>query len=271
MYATTNTAPLPPNIRWRTSISASRGREESNSTAAGYTARRLPVKPAQVAPQPLNVPHDTAPRRRRPDILTAVATLPPWLAFTPMRAAVVGLLFAACEHTQGEVEINWTIVDRAGAQVFPSGELTDLCAFTGLLTDGDTKTTPYDLSVRLRLCDPGCPAGCDDPSCLAVEAPIDYPCNAARGFSSVPARADPPYDFHVELVATADDATCGCIVSPPCALVPGPRTRAVEAGLVTDLQVYLLVLGLDDVAAATTGGRTRLDLTTCCTPDPSCA
>ena len=52
---------------------------------------------------------------------------------------------------------------------------------------------------------------------------------------------------------------------------PGRSTRAVEAGLVTDLQVYLLVLGLDDIDAATTGGRTRLDLVECCTPDPSCA
>ena len=29
--------------------------------------------------------------------------------------------------------------------------------------------------------------------------------------------------------------------------------------------------GLDDIDAATTGGRTRLDLVECCTPDPSCA
>jgi hypothetical protein len=208
-----------------------------------------------------------------------VATLRPRLAFTPAlrvpRACVQRILgmalLLACEHTQGEVEMNWTIVDRAGAQVFPSGELSDLCAFTGLLADGDTEPTPYSLSVRLRLCDPGCPAGCDDPTCLATDAPIDYACSAARGFSTVPARSDPPYDIHVELLATAKDASCGCIVAPPCALVPGPRTRAVEAGLVTDLQVYLMVLGLDDIDAATTGGRTRLDLVECCTPDPSCA
>ena len=68
-----------------------------------------------------------------------------------------------------------------------------------------------------------------------------------------------------------DTGACGCTLTPPCALVPGPRTRTVEPGLVTDLQVYLLVLGLDNIAAASTSGRTRLDPSTCCTPDPSCA
>lgn len=200
-----------------------------------------------------------------------MATLRPRLAFTPALGALAACLLAACEHTRGEVEINWTIVDRAGTQVFPSGELGDLCDFTGRLAKGDAEASRYALSVRLRLCDPGCPAGCADPSCLAIDAPIDYACDDARGFTEVPARTDPPYDFHVELLATAEDATCGCTVTPPCALIPGPRTRGVEAGLVTDLQVYLLVLGLDNVAAATTNGRTRLDLAECCTPDPSCA
>jgi hypothetical protein len=200
-----------------------------------------------------------------------VATLRSRLAFTPALQALAFGLLSACEHTKGQVEINWTIVDRAGTQVFPSGEISDLCEFTGLLAEDDAAVTPYALSVRLRLCDPGCPAGCDDPSCLAIDAPIDYACDDARGFTEVPARTSPPYDFHVELLATADDADCGCTVTPPCALIPGPRTRAVEAGLVTDLQVYLLVLGLDNIATATTGGRTRLDLAACCTPDPSCA
>lgn len=196
---------------------------------------------------------------------------PPRLAFTLAATMAIATALAACEQGVGEIEINWTIVDRANSQVFPSGALHNICDFTGLLADDDSEPTPYSLSVRLRLCDPGCPAGCDDPSCLATEAPIDYKCSAARGFSSVPARTDPPYDIHVELRATPEDAGCACTLTPPCALVPGPRTRTVEPGLVTDLTVYLLVLGLDDIDAATTNGRTRLDLAQCCTPDPSCA
>lgn len=199
-----------------------------------------------------------------------MATSRPRLAFTPALPAAAALcLLAACEHTRGEIEINWTIVDRAGTQVFPSGELADLCEFTGLLADGDATPTPYALAVQMRLCEPDCLAGCDDPSCQLER--ITYACDAARGFSSVDARTDIPYDFHVDLVANPDSGACGCTLTPPCALVPGPRTRTVEPGLVTDLQVYLLVLGLDDIAAASTSGRTRLDLATCCTPDPNCA
>jgi hypothetical protein len=209
------------------------------------------VAPNSAVPAAILAPV-SAPRRR--------------LGFTP---ALLGLaLCAACEHDEGQVELNWTLVDRAGGQVFPSGVLPDLCDFTGLLAATDTDPVPYALRVQLRLCEPGCPAGCDDPSCqLQV---LHYPCDAARGFSTVPARAEAPYDIHIDLVATADSATCGCTVNPPCALVPGPRSRNIEPGLVTDLQVYLLVLGLDDIDAARDGDRTRLDLATCCTPDPSC-
>ena len=207
--------------------------------------------------------------------------LPRRLAFTPdavtrrrrplaglVAAALVIPAGAACERTQGEVEINWTIVDRAGGQVFPSGRLGSTCKFTGVLPGGDA-ASDYALEVQLRLCEPDCPGGCDDPACHVDR--LQYDCSAARGFSVVAARPEEPYDFHVDLVAAPADGGCGCTLTPPCALVPGPRNRTVEPGLVTDLQVYLLVLGLDNIAAAGEAGRTRLDLGECCTPDPSCA
>jgi hypothetical protein len=189
------------------------------------------------------------------------------LAFTPGAALAAGLL--ACQQGRGEVELNWTIVDRAGAQVFPSGELDDTCALVGLLP-GASEPVAYAAQVELRLCEPGCPGGCADPACRADTLRFD--CSAARGWATVDAGDDAPYDFHVALVAVPDSGGCACDLTAPCALVPGPRRRTVEPGLVTDLQVYLLVLGLDDVADSLDDmGRARLDLDACCTPDPTCA
>jgi hypothetical protein len=185
-------------------------------------------------------------------------------------AIVLALLAGtACDRDHGEIELNWTIVDRAGTQIAPFGALGDTCNFSGKLAEADAKASTYDLELRLRLCDPDCAAGCDDPSC-AIED-LRYDCRAARGFSSVPARTDSPYDIVVDLVAKPRGGACGCALTPPCALVPGPRRRTVEAGLVTDLQVYLLVLGIDNIRDSLEGGHPRLDLDACCTPDPTCA
>lgn len=193
----------------------------------------------------------------------------------PRRGGLVGAIAlalaafgGACDRDHGEVELNWTLVDRAGTQIAPFGALGDTCDFTGKFTASDAKPSTYDLELRLRLCDPECAAGCDDPACVQD---LRYDCSAARGFSTVPARTDQPYDITVDLVAQPHSGACGCALTPPCALVPGPRRRTVEAGLVTDLQVYLLVLGIDNIRDSLEAGRPRLDLDTCCTPDPSCA
>ncbi len=182
-------------------------------------------------------------------------------------AAVIAVA-TACVHDEGEVEINWTIVDRAGTTVFPSGQLGDTCKLTGLFPSSEAPV-PYGLQLQVRLCEPGCAAGCGDPSCQIDVLRFD--CSAARGFATVKARPEAPYDFHVDLLASPDSGACGCTVSPPCVLGPGPRSRVVEPGLVTDLQVYLFVLGLETIGASAENGRTRLDLATCCTPDPTCA
>ncbi|MBA3546078.1 MAG: hypothetical protein H0T76_06325, partial [Nannocystis sp.] len=165
---------------------------------------------------------------------------------------------AACDRENGQIELNWTVVDRAGTQIAPFGVLGDTCDFSGKLAAADTEPSNYDLVVRLRLCDSECAGGCDDPTCEVVKD-LRYGCGAARGFSTVPARTDTPYDIEVDLVATPQSGACGCALTPPCALVPGPRRRTVEPGLVTDLQVYLLVLGLDNIRESREDGRPRLD------------
>lgn len=187
---------------------------------------------------------------------------------SPAPLVALALLLPACERTLGEVELNWTVVDAAGRDVFPVGPFDDLCSFTGR-TAADGERRPYRLGVRLRLCEPDCPQDCAaEPACQA--ATLDFTCNAARGYDTVPAREE-PYDLAVELVADFGGG-CACALGPACALVPGPRTRAIEPGLVTDLQVYLLVLtGLDLATDTAEAGRTVMDLVGCCDLDPSCA
>jgi hypothetical protein len=186
-------------------------------------------------------------------------------------------LLAACQQDRGEVEIDWTLVDRAGSQIFPSGALEDTCAFVGRLPGSGDDLVDYEVLVEVNLCEPGCEPGCGDPSC--VHTRLTFDCTSARGYATVEARPE-PYDFDVHLVAAPADGACACDLQSPCALIPGPRRRTVEPGLVTDLAVYLMVLGLDDIDASQAGGRTRLDLAPpaddlegepCCVPDPACA
>lgn len=199
--------------------------------------------------------------------------MPPRSALAPARrpagAALLALLpaLATCDRSNGQVELNWTVVDAAGSAVFPFGGLRDLCRFTGRTEAGGDRR-PYGLHVELRLCEPDCPAGCGDPSCQVDR--LRYACDAARGFDTVPAAEE--YEFSLALVAEPADGACGCELTAACALVPGPRRRAVEPGLVTDLQVYLLVLGgLDLGAAESEAGRIVMDLDACCAPDLSCS
>lgn len=194
-----------------------------------------------------------------------------------LRLACALALLAACQDDRGEVEIDWTLVDRAGTQVYPSGALLDTCSFVGLLPGAGDQRVDYSLGVEVRLCEPGCEPGCSDPACLHTR--LLFGCDAARGYATVEARPDAPYQFDVRLVASPADSACTCALEPPCALVPGPRRRTVEPGLITDLQVYLMVLGVDDIGDAQDGdGRVVLDLTSaddasaaCCVPDPTCA
>lgn len=182
---------------------------------------------------------------------------------------VTAALALGCEHTAGEVELNWSVVDAAGRSMFPSGDFGDLCAFTGRTTvDGPRR--PYSLRAQLRLCEPDCPQDCAEEASCQVET-LRYRCNAARGFSTVPAREE-PYTFEVAMIADFGGG-CVCELGPSCALTPGPRTRSIEPGLVTDLQVYLFVMtGIDIVAQIPPEDRrTVMDLDGCCELDPTCS
>lgn len=202
-------------------------------------------------PRPASGPRPAALRRSTLALAAALAAAP------------------GCESSAGEVELNWTVVDAAGRDVFPSGEFGDLCEFIGR-TAPEGPRRPYSLRAQLRLCEPDCPQDCASEPACQVET-LRYRCNAARGFSTVPARDD-PYTFEVALVADLGDG-CTCELGPACALVPGARTRGVEPGLVTDLQVYLFVLtGLDTRAQLPPEQRrTVMDLDQCCVLDPTCS
>jgi hypothetical protein len=152
------------------------------------------------------------------------------------------LLSCSLEDT-GVVELNWSVVDRDGEAIFPAGQFMasgDTCDLPGRRGGATVK---YDLEVELAICDASCAAGCGADECQIVE-PTRYPCSVARGTDrDVPASED-PYLFTVRAVVATPDGDCSDLV-PPCIATPGPRERAVHRGLVTDLQVFQIIVNAD--------------------------
>jgi hypothetical protein len=188
-------------------------------------------------------------------------------AFT---ALVVGVALVACIQDEGIVELNWAFVDRNQEPVYPGETLTS-CSFSGRLAAGED-AREYGLHVELRVCDATCEAGCASSTCLVHEQ--RFSCQTARGTARVPAVAGNQYTFTTRVVAISDgegeDSACYCTIRDECALVPGSRTREVRPGLVTDLQVYQLVLPTLDVQN-NKDTPIALDLAECCEPSPGCA
>jgi hypothetical protein len=155
----------------------------------------------------------------------------------------------------GVVELNWAVVDRDGDAIFPAGQF---------MASGDTCDLPatrggasvrYDLEVELDICDQSCDAGCDAEECQVV-APMRYPCTVARATEPEVPASDDPYLFQVRAVIATTGADCVDHV-PPCIATPGPRERTVHRGLVTDLQVFQIVVNAD------TDAGDPLDLEAC--------
>lgn len=169
------------------------------------------------------------------------------------------LAAGGCGRDEGVVEIAWTFVDRSGAAIYPDGDLEDTCALRGTFRAGENPRT-YELHTEVRICDPACEAGCDDAACW-LEEPLRFGCDTARG-SGIVASHDEPVLIDVRVTAyPGGDSACACALGSPCAQVPGPRRRMIRPGLVTDLQVYLLVLDLPAAAEP---------LEACCELPPEC-
>jgi len=181
-----------------------------------------------------------------------------------------GALVTACSPTEGYVEIAWALIDQSGTPLYPDGVLADSCEFVGVF-DGSTSEGEGEdvelaaiLRMTLTVCDPECSSGCDDPECQVIE-PTSFACNTARAAVTVPSRST-DYRFVSSVVAEFDgDPECVCTLSPECVQLPGSRERRVRGGQVTDLQVYQVVLDLDDPASGV------LDLSECCDLPESCA
>jgi len=160
----------------------------------------------------------------------------------------------------GVVELSWQVVDRDGDTIFPGGVLSlggeqDTCDLPGLIDD---ERVEYDLRMQLEVCDPACAAGCDDASCLVIQPEL-FSCRAFRGsLPEVP--SSDGEDRRFTLRAVLDVRGVPCSPDPDCIGVPGPREREVDRGLVVDLQVYQIVVDVDQ-----NGNRDgqRLDLVEC--------
>jgi len=157
--------------------------------------------------------------------------------------AVIGA--GGCGDDTGAVELAWVFVDRDGDAIYPGGVFTadderDSCELPGIAAG---RGVPYDLRVELEICDSSCPAGCDAEECLVVPRHM-FPCTTARGNDPDVPASDDPYRFTVRAVLDASTLASPCR-NPACLAVPAPRERVVTAGLVTDLQVYQIVVDVD--------------------------
>lgn len=177
----------------------------------------------------------------------------------PLVLVVLAALACACGNDTGSVELAWVFVDRDGDPIYPGGVFSidderDSCGLSGL---HGGQGVPYDLRVELEICDPMCEAGCDAEECHIVPRHT-FPCTTARGAEpEVPASSD-PYRFTVRAIIDAAVLASDCREpDPTCIAVPAPRERVVVAGLVTDLQVYQVVLDVDRQ------GDAALDLEAC--------
>jgi hypothetical protein len=174
--------------------------------------------------------------------------------------AASSLASAACSVDTGVVEVAWAFVDRDGEQIFPGGLFdpaeNDACDLPARI--GDARRT-YDLDVQLEICDPACEAGCGDASCLVLP-PLAFDCQTSRGSDPDVPSSDDPYRFTFRALVAIDGGEV-CRPDPTCVAVPGPRERVVRPGLVTDLQVYQIVVDFDLDGA--TDGRGALDLEAC--------
>lgn len=179
-----------------------------------------------------------------------------------MAIAVASVLVTApgCSVDTGVVEWAWAFVDQDGDPIFPSGVFdlgrTSSCALPGRAASGSVR---YDLGAELVICDPECIGGCEDPDCQVV-APLGFNCERSRGSNPSVPSSDAPYQITISPVVTLPDGD-ECRDLDACITAPGPRERVVHAGLVTDLQVFQLVVGMDQ--GGPTSGSGSLDLEGC--------
>jgi hypothetical protein len=152
----------------------------------------------------------------------------------------------ACGADTSIVELDWAFVDYNGEPIFPGGSIIqnrDTCSLDGRDALG---TTPYALNVALVIEDVDCledlaEEGSTDTSACEV-AREAFDCDRARGAITGVPISDDPYLMRVEVWADPAGAEEEAFrVDSSCIAVPGPRTRKVEGGRITDLAVYQLV------------------------------
>jgi hypothetical protein len=187
--------------------------------------------------------------------------------------ALLGTL--SCGANTAIVELDWAFVDNDGEPIFPGGAILsnrDTCSLTGVDENG---TQTYALNVSLVIEDAACVDASGDlgdtgggtaaEDCEVAREQFD--CDRARGAITGLTVSEEAYLMRVEVWARSHgDGEASFLVDTSCIAVPGPRTRRVEAGRITDLAVYQLVAHGIDQDDSVAGG---LDLPGCRVLDSS--
>jgi hypothetical protein len=140
-------------------------------------------------------------------------------------------------------------VDREGDSIFPNSPFTigreDSCDLPGQI---GSESVTFNVNIQLEICEAECPDSCDSQACRVID-PIRFSCQRSRGTDRDVPASTTPYRFEVRAIVSipSRDVTC-TDPAADCIAVPGPRERLVRAGLVTDLQVYQVVLDMQQGA-----------------------
>lgn len=170
---------------------------------------------------------------------------------TPLCLALFGVGFLSGCQEEGVVEVAWNMVDRLGEPVYPGGVLStdrrpDSCDLPGFSI---ADPVGYRLQMELESCDAS--GAC---------ASNLFSCAVHRGAITI-APQDDPYEFTLRAIARRNDREEDCPpLDPACIATPGPRQRKVKDGLVTDLQVYQIVIDMEENGSSQ---ASRLDLEAC--------
>ncbi|RMG96915.1 MAG: hypothetical protein D6705_10070 [Deltaproteobacteria bacterium] len=180
----------------------------------------------------------------------------PWGA-----AAALAWVGGGCGGDVGTVEVAWVVAGRDGEPIFPSGDLApsaydDTCDLPGY-GPGMAEVT-YALRLSLQICDPGC-GDCSDSACHVVPE-AELPCDGVRYTDPDVPASERPYLFRLR--ARIETETGSCVPSAGCVVVPGPISRKVRPGRVTDLQVVEILLDVEG-GARPGSPASRLDLVAC--------
>ncbi|GEM_PF-5306299 len=207
-----------------------------------------PVRPCCDELLPIGVIYGT----RKADLARRIRATLGLIAAITTSAVITG-----CDDSVGMVELDWKLTDSTGSRrLHPSCDIA-----------ANDANGVRNVALQVRLTISSTAGDCEHPADTALQpgcivAQKVFPCDRYRGtIKDVPA-ADDAYLMTVDVLVQPDRGEPRFVPGPRCISVPGPRSRRIEAGRISSLAVYQLIVHSVDLER-----HSRYDLQNC--GDPS--